>query len=114
MNLKKDKNLKAIFNNSFQLSNALDTNLALRRFMQHFKNLFSKNIAISLEVWKENFKELEPFKENFTLTAELSKVVKARDKFLAELKAIEDSVKNKAREKAKIEAIELYIKKNNL
>lgn len=108
------KNIKDIFKNSSQLSNTFDTNLALRRFTQHFKDLFSKNIAISLEVWEENFKGLEPFKENFTLTAELSKVVKARDKFLAELKAIEDSVKDKVREKAKIEAIELYQKKQSL
>jgi hypothetical protein len=51
---------------------------------------------------------LEPFKKNFTLTAELSKVIKARDEFLAKLKAIENSVKDQTKEKAKIEVIELY------
>lgn len=127
LNLKKDKNtdialvqhfinqnLKDILQNSPQFSNASDINLALRRFTQHFKDLFSKNIAISLEVWEENFKELEPFKGNFPLTTDLLKVIRARDKFLAELKAIENSVKDKAREKAKIEAIELYQKKQSL
>ena len=127
LNLKKDKNidlalvqhftnqnLKDILQNSSQLSNASDTNLALRRFTQHFKDLFSKNIAISLEVWEENFKELELFKKNFTLTTELSRVIEAREKFLAELKAIESSVKDKAREKAKTEAIEFYQKKQSL
>jgi len=127
LNLKKDKNtdlalvqnfinknLKDILRNSLQSSNGINTNLALRRFTQHFKDLFSKNIAISLEVWEENFKELEPFKENFTATAELSKVIKARDNFLAELKAIEGSVVDKTREAAKKEAIELYRKKQSL
>ena len=92
----------------------LGTNLALRRFTQHFKDLFSKNIVISLQVWEENFKELESFKKNFTLTAELLKVIKARDNFLAELKTIEDSVKDKSREKGKAEVIELYKKKQSL
>jgi hypothetical protein len=127
LNLKKDKNtdlalvqnfvnknLKDILKNSSQFSNPLDRNLALRRFTQHFKDLFSKNIAISLQVWEDNFKELKPFKENFTLTAELSKVIKARDNFLAELKAIEDSVKDEIRDKVVAEAIELYQKKQSL
>jgi len=77
------------------------TNLALRRFTQHFKDLFSKNINISLKVWEENFKELKPFNENFILTAELLKVIKARDNFLAELKSIENSVVDITREAAK-------------
>lgn len=57
---------------------------------------------------------MEPFKTNFTITAELSKVIKARDTFLAELKAIEDSVKDKVKEKARIEAMEFYNKKQSL
>jgi hypothetical protein len=127
LNLKKDKNtdlalvqnfvnknLKDILKNSSQFPNPLDRNLALRRFTQHFKDLFSKNIAISLQVWEDNFKELKPFEENFTLTAELSKVIKARDNFLAELKAIEDSVKDEIRDKVVAEAIELYQKKQSL
>jgi hypothetical protein len=127
LNLKKDKNtdivliqnfinknLNDILKNSSQSLNKMNTNVALRRFTQHFKDLFSKNIAISLEVWKENFKELEPFKENFTTTAQLLKIIKARDKFLAELKAIESSVVDKTRKAAKQEAIELYRKKQSL
>jgi hypothetical protein len=109
-----NKNLEDILKNSPQRSKMSDTNLALRRFTQHFKDLFSKNIDISLNVWEENFKELEPFKENFTLTAELSKVIKARDTFLVELKSIENSVMDKAREAAKKEAIELYRQKQSL
>jgi len=78
-----------------------NTNLAVRRFTQHFKDLSSKNINISLKVWEENFKELKPFNENFILTAELLKVIKARDNFLAELKSIENSVVDITREAAK-------------
>lgn len=109
-----NKNLKNTLKNSSLFSNPLRTNLALCRFTQHFKNLFSKNMAVSLEVWEENFKELESFKENFTLTAGLSKVVRARDKFLAELEAVEGSVKDKVREKAKIEVKKLYQKKQSV
>ncbi len=82
-----NKNLEDLLGNASQLSKMNSTNLALRRFTQHFKDLFSKNINISLKVWEENFKELKPFNENFILTAELSKVIKARDNFLAELKS---------------------------
>ena len=94
--------------NSQQQSEALSPNLALRRFTQHFKDLFSKNIAISLKVWEENFIKLESFSKNFVLTKELSNVIKVRDKFLAELKSIETSVIDKTCKAAREEAIELY------
>lgn len=41
-------------------------------------------------------------------------MIKARDKFLAKLKAIENLVKDQNRVKAKTEAIELYQKKQSL
>lgn len=109
-----NKNLEDLLKTLPQYSKASNTNLALRRFTQHFKDLFSKNIDISLKVWEENFKELEPFNGNFILTKELSRVIKARDNFLAELKSIENSVTNKTREAAREEAIEFYRKKQLL
>jgi hypothetical protein len=51
-----NQNLEDILKNSSQSSNTMNTNLALRRFTQHFKDLFSKNIAISLEVWEKILK----------------------------------------------------------
>jgi hypothetical protein len=128
LNLKKNKNTDAllvknfinknieelIFTNSQPRSESLNSNLALRRFTQYFKDLFSKNINISLKVWEENFKGLEPFQENFVLTKELSKVIKARDNFLAELRQIEKSVIDETQEAAKEEAIKLYRKKQSL
>jgi retron-type reverse transcriptase len=128
LNLKKDKKtdellIKNFINknleellliNSQQQTTATNYNLALRRYTQHFKDLFSKNIDISLKIWEENFIKLEPFNENFVLTKELSKVIKARDKFLAELKSIENSVIDKTREAAKEEAIKLYRQKQSL
>lgn len=127
-NLKKDKNtdillLKSFINKNLeglvltnfkQHSKLPNLNLALRRFTQHFKDLFSKNVNISLKVWEENFKGLEPFQENFILTKELLKVIKARDNFLAELKQIENSVTNKTQEIARKEATELYKQKQSL
>jgi Type II intron maturase len=127
-NLKKNKNTdrvliknfvhesleKLLQINSKQQSEVLSPNLALRRYTQHFKDLFSKNINVSLKVWEENFIKLEPLSKSFVLTKELSKVIKARDKFLAELKSIEISVIDKTREVAKEEAIELYRQKQGL
>jgi retron-type reverse transcriptase len=106
-----NKNLEDFLINSPQRSKEPNPNLALRRFTQHFKDLFSKNIDISIKIWKENFKELKLFNENFTLTIELLKLIKARDNFLAELKSIENSIMNKARETVKKEAIELFKQK---
>lgn len=128
LNLKKNKNtdallIKRFINNNIeelaltnfrQHSKSLTPNLALRRFTQHFKNLFSKNINVTLKVWEDNFKKLEPFQENFVLTKELLKVIKARDNFLAELKQIEKSVIDKTQEAAKEEAIRLYQEKQSL
>ena len=99
LQLKKNKNtnillIKDFINKTFtelvskQQFNLKKPNMALRRFTQHFKNLFSKNINISLKVWKESFKELEIFQENFILTKELVKVIEARDNFLAELRCV--------------------------
>jgi len=110
-----NKNLEELATTNFQQqSETPNPNLVLRRFTQHFKDLFSKNINISLKVWEEDFKELEPFKENFVLTRELSRVIKARDNFLAELKLIENSVIDKTREAAKEEAIKFYSQKQSL
>jgi Type II intron maturase len=128
LNLKKNKNtdallIKRFINNNIEElaltnfrkhSKSLTPNVALRRFTQHFKDLFSKNINVTLKVWEENFKELEPFKENFVLTKELLKVIKARNNFLAELKQIEKSVIDKTQEAAKEEAIKLYQEKQSL
>lgn len=128
LNLKKDKNTDAfliknfinknleelILTNFQQHSRSLSPNLALRRFTQHFKDLFSKNINISLKTWKESFKELEPFQENFVLTKELLRVIEARDNFLAQLKQIESSVVDKVREAAKKESIEFYRRNQSL
>ena len=128
LNLKKNKNTDILLVKNFinknleglalanfqQHSETPNPNLALRRFTQHFKDLFSKNFDISLKVWENNFKELEPFQENFVLTKELLKVIRARDNFLAELKQIENSVVDKAQEAAKKEAIELYQQKQSL
>ena len=97
-----------------QQLNLQNPNLALRRFTQHFKDLFSKNIDVSLQVWHKNFENLEPYTTNFTLTKELTRVIEARNKFLDELKKIEDSVIDKTREAAKNEAIELYRQKQSL
>jgi hypothetical protein len=127
LNLKKNKNTDALLIKRFinsnmeelaltnfrQHSKSLTPNLALRRFTQHFKDLFSKNINVTLKVWKENFKELESFQENFVLTKELLKVIKARDNFLAELKQIERSVIDKTQEAAKDEAIRSYQEKQS-
>lgn len=102
LNLKKNKNtdlvlIKTFVNESIeellrinfqQQSEVSRPNLALRRFSQHFKDLFSKNVSISLKVWEKNFIKSEPFCKNFVLTREISKVIKARDKFLVELKSI--------------------------
>jgi hypothetical protein len=128
LNLKKNKNtdvslIQNFVNKSLQELLPLDLpqehknfnpNQALRRFTQHFKDLFSKNLDISLKVWEDNFKQLEPFNQNFTLTKELSRVIKAWDKFLAKLKLIENSVVDKTCKAAREEAIELYKKKQSL
>jgi hypothetical protein len=52
--------------------------------------------------------KLELFSKNFALTKELSRVIKARDRFLAELKSIETSVKDKTCKAAEKEVVELY------
>jgi len=110
-----NKNIRKLFRiNSQQGIETLNPNLALRRYTQHFRYLFSKNMHISLEIWKENFESLEPFDENFVLTKDLSKVIKARDKFLAELELVKDSVIDKTREFARQEAIEFYKEKQTL
>jgi hypothetical protein len=110
-----DKNIEELALTNFrQHSKSLTLNLALRRFTQHFKDLFSKNISVTLKVWKENFKELKPFQENFVLTKELLKLITARDNFLAELEQIEKSVINKTQEAAKEEAFRLYQEKQSL
>lgn len=54
---------------------------------------------------------MEPFKENFILTKELSKIVKARNNFLAELKSIEKSIKNKTQKITQKKAIKFYTQK---
>lgn len=128
LDLKKTKNIDLLLVKQFintnikellaekttQKVNLQNPNLALRRFTQHFKDLFSKNIDVSLQVWNKNFEGLEPFATNFSLTKELNRVIEARNKFLAELKKIEDSVIDKTREASKNEAIELYRQKQSL
>lgn len=130
LNLKKNKNTYASLIKKFIIKNIEElaltncrehseslvpaNNLALRRFTQHFKDLFSKNINITLKVWEGNFKGFEPFQENFVLTNEILRVIKARDNFLAELKQIEKSVADKIQKVAKEEAIKLYQKKQSL
>jgi hypothetical protein len=60
LNLRKNKNTDALLIKNFinknlkELTitnpNSLNLNIALRRFTQHFKDLFSKNINISLQI----------------------------------------------------------------
>lgn len=110
-----NKNLEEIISKNSQLSgSSLDTNVALRRFSQHFKDLFSKNINISLKVWKNNFKDLEPFKQNFTLTSNLVELIEARDTFLIKLNTIENTVLDDVQEAAKLKAYAVYEKTHSL
>lgn len=110
-----NKNLEELFLiNSSQELTVPNPNLALRRFIKHFKDLFCKNMDISLKVWEEDFKNLQFFNENFFLTHELLRVVKARDNFLAELQLIKNAVADQTREAAKKEVTELHRQKQSL
>lgn len=110
-----NKNLEEKLSKKFQPGgNKLSTNTALRRFSQHFKDLFSKNINISLKVWNNNFKDLELFKQNFILTRDLVELIKTRDEFLTKLKIIENAVVDEVQETARQEAYSVYEMKQSL
>lgn len=74
----------------------------------HFKDLFSKNINISLKVWTDNFVKWKLFNKNFVLTKELLQIIKVWDTFLAQLECIENSVVEKTCEVAQKNAIKVY------
>jgi hypothetical protein len=111
INKNSEEFISSIFFQHSSQPSFLKLNQSLRRFTQHFKDLYSKNINTSLRVWENSFKYLELFKKNFVLTKELSKILIARDNFLAELKLIEKSMENSKEKTDKQTTLNAYRQK---